>query len=326
MTSFKGINCPICNVPFSDADDIVVCPQCGAPYHRACYKQIGHCLYNHEAGEAWQTPETAKPDTEDSIRCPQCGTDNPAGSLFCSTCGKSLTAPPEEQQTPPSGNPASGYANFFTAVSGLHPEELIADDVTVDEASKAVQINSLYYIPVFKSIRERGRSRFNFSALFFPGGWLLYRKQYKLGGLVIGVQALMNLISTLVMMFVAQPLMVEIYTKCGIDPATVALTHEQQMIIAAESQNYPQLFWISVLSYLPLLINVVIAIVMGFKANRIYYHHIVKKVRRIRESLAGGSQEDYQSQLFRQGGVNPKVILIIALLNMALYYVPLILF
>ena len=326
MTSFKGINCPICNVPFSDADDIVVCPQCGAPYHRACYKQIDHCIYNHEAGEAWQKPQAAEAEPEDTIRCPQCGTDNPAGSLFCSTCGKSLTAPPEQPNAAPGGNPSSAYSSFFTAASGLHPNEFIADDVTVDEASKAVQVNSLYYVPIFKSIRERGRSRFNFSALFFSGGWLLFRKQYKAGALVIGLQTLMNVLSTLVMTLVAQPLMVEIYTKCGIDPATVALTKEQQMIIASEMQNYPQLLWVSLLSYLPLILNVVIAIVIGFRGNRMYYHHVVKKIRRIRESVGVESQETYQTELFRQGGVNPKVILIIALLNMALYYVPLILF
>lgn len=326
MTSFKGINCPICNVPFSDADDIVVCPQCGAPYHRACYKQVGHCIYNHEAGEAWQRPQATKAEPEDAIRCPQCGTDNPAGSLFCSTCGKSLTAPPEQPNATPGGNPASAYSSFFTAASGLHPNELIADDVTVDEASKAVQVNSLYYVPIFKSIRERGRSRFNFSALFFSGGWLLFRKQYKAGAIVIGLQTLMNVFSTLVMTLMAQPLMVEIYTKCGIDPATVALTKEQQMIIASEMQNYPQLLWVSLLSYLPLILNVVIAIVIGFRGNRMYYHHIVKKIRHIRESVGVESQETYQAELFRQGGVNPKVILIIALLNMALYYVPLILF
>lgn len=323
MTSFKGINCPICNVPFSDADDIVVCPQCGAPYHRACYKQVGHCIYNHEAGEAWQRPQAAKAEPEDTIRCPQCGTDNPAGSLFCSTCGKSLTAPPEQPNVTPGGNPSAAYSSFFTAASGLHPDEQIADDVTVDEAAKAVQVNSLYYVPIFKSIRERGRSRFNFSALFFSGGWLLFRKQYKAGALVIGLQTLMNVLSTLMMALVAQPLMVEIYTKCGIDPTTVALTKEQQMIIASEMQNYPQLIWVSLLSYLPLILNVVIAIVIGFRGNRMYYHHIVKKIRHIREVVGVESQEIYQSELFRQGGVNPKVILIIALLNMALYYVPL---
>lgn len=322
MTSFKGINCPICNVPFSDADDIVVCPKCGAPYHRACYKQVGHCIYNHEAGEAWQRPQATKAEPEDTIRCPQCGTDNPAGSLFCSTCGKSLTAPPEQPNAAPGGNPSSAYSSFFTAASGLHPNEQIADDVTVDEAAKAVQVNSLYYVPIFKSIRERGRSRFNFSALFFSGGWLLFRKQYKAGAIVIGLQTLMNVLSTLVMALVAQPLMVEIYTKCGIDPTTVALTKEQQMIIASEMQNYPQLIWVSLLSYLPLILNVVIAIVIGFRGNRMYYHHIVKKIRHIREVVGVESQETYQTELFRQGGVNPKVILIIALLNMALYYVP----
>ena len=36
MIDYTGLECPICGEKFTAQDDIVVCPECGAPYHRAC--------------------------------------------------------------------------------------------------------------------------------------------------------------------------------------------------------------------------------------------------------------------------------------------------
>ncbi|MBS6236502.1 MAG: hypothetical protein KH615_11425, partial [Clostridiales bacterium] len=38
---YTGLKCPVCGKPFGTDDDIVVCPEYGAPYHRACYQQAG---------------------------------------------------------------------------------------------------------------------------------------------------------------------------------------------------------------------------------------------------------------------------------------------
>ena len=331
MTSFKGLKCPVCDVEFSDADDIVVCPECGAPYHRACYKQIGHCLYDHSAGQGWKAPAPETPAVEaqapagETLRCPRCHAENPAGSLFCNSCGASLMGGASAQpgRTGTAGGPGDAYTSFFSAASGLHPEELVADDVTVEEAAKAVQVNSLYYVPVFKSIRERNRSRFNFSALFFSGGWLLYRKQYKLGGILLGLTTLLSVVSTVSLIFGVMPLMMEIYTKCGLDAATMSLTYEQQLAVMAEVQNYPQLLGYSWLSILPMIANGIISIVLGFRGNRIYYNHLMKKIRSIRsECPPEADRGAYHLELTRRGGVNPKIILLMALLYMLLNYLP----
>ena len=44
MMDLSGIPCPVGGKPFTKDDDIVVCPVCGAPYHRACYQEAGHCV------------------------------------------------------------------------------------------------------------------------------------------------------------------------------------------------------------------------------------------------------------------------------------------
>ncbi len=50
--------CPVCDKDFKDGDDIVICPSCGAPYHRACYQQVGQCVFTarHASGDGQYEP------------------------------------------------------------------------------------------------------------------------------------------------------------------------------------------------------------------------------------------------------------------------------
>ena len=61
MDNFKYENlcCPVCYAKFFEEDDIVVCPVCGAPHHRDCYKHEGHCHYqaDHGTENQWEIPK-----------------------------------------------------------------------------------------------------------------------------------------------------------------------------------------------------------------------------------------------------------------------------
>lgn len=90
MTRYTGNHCPVCEQAFTDEDDIVVCPDCGTPYHRACWQKVGVCMHKseHAAGFEWQ-PEFG-PDAEKAAHeatCPNCGTHNQPGAAQCSHCG-----------------------------------------------------------------------------------------------------------------------------------------------------------------------------------------------------------------------------------------------
>ncbi|MEG0116039.1 MAG: RING finger protein, partial [Hydrogenoanaerobacterium sp.] len=58
MEKYIGICCPVCNKPFTAEDDIAVCPQCGAPHHRSCFKELGRCAFTeqHAPGNEWKNP------------------------------------------------------------------------------------------------------------------------------------------------------------------------------------------------------------------------------------------------------------------------------
>ena len=62
MPDYKKYKCPVCNKQFKDGDDIVVCPECGTPHHRECYKLTGHCVNQglHKSGYGFIDSEKEK--------------------------------------------------------------------------------------------------------------------------------------------------------------------------------------------------------------------------------------------------------------------------
>ena len=79
-----------------EIDDVVVCPDCGAPLHRHCWKETGACPYalRHGADFVW-VPTIAPPEPEPAraegerlgIICPNCGENCPPDALACDNCG-----------------------------------------------------------------------------------------------------------------------------------------------------------------------------------------------------------------------------------------------
>ena len=61
MSEQTARECVFCHKPLTEQDDVVVCPECGAPYHRACYEQAGRCVFTekHGAGFAYHAPGEA---------------------------------------------------------------------------------------------------------------------------------------------------------------------------------------------------------------------------------------------------------------------------
>ena len=91
MANYTGKKCFSCGEVFKDGDDIVVCPECGTPYHRECYLKEGKCINDalHESCQSWeQTQESVE---SENIRCIRCGFENPPDKLFCEKCGTPLT-------------------------------------------------------------------------------------------------------------------------------------------------------------------------------------------------------------------------------------------
>ena len=321
MLDYKGIHCPVCGRAFADGDDIVVCPQCGAPYHRECYRQVGECIFQdlHQKGEDWAPPAPAaaalpreEPSAEIKDReCPICGTLNAHSATFCNRCGASLLGrsgdidDPDGEETPPQpfggmpGMPGMPFA-FGDPMGGVSPAETLDEGVTYGDASKLVRVNTAYYMPVFKRIKTQQRSKFNFSAFLFSGGWFLYRKQYKLGAVITGIMLALYAAFLCLYLLVAVPAMKEVAGQEGIDLMnSQGLTTQETLVLSqALAEDGTLMAKISGFLVIP---PVMLAVMLfcGFKANKFYLDHCVKTVR---DARAGG--EDLSQVWTEKGGVN----------------------
>ena len=106
--------CDGCGLPLTENDDIVVCPECGTPQHRECYKKDNRCVNSHRHGDGFEWKNTAVPapaashtesKTEGKLPCPSCGHLNPRDAKRCENCsmklivfGMNLAEAPEMQK------------------------------------------------------------------------------------------------------------------------------------------------------------------------------------------------------------------------------------
>ena len=90
MIDYKNCKCSVCHQLLGEHDDIVVCPECGAPYHRACFERVGACVYKDRHGAAFSFADTEEGGKSRSVVCPSCGAHNGPDNIFCERCGAAL--------------------------------------------------------------------------------------------------------------------------------------------------------------------------------------------------------------------------------------------
>ena len=365
MIDYTGTKCPVCGQPFLKGDDIVVCPECGTPYHRACYQKAGSCIFSekHGTGEVWQAPhvEAPNPDQEaaDNI-CPHCGNHNPHSSLFCSQCGYPLSGGPEQHanssyqqgryrpddapgpqqgQDPYGGSPFGWGGSYpppygqgqppqggqqiptmFDPMGGVNPADTL-DGVPAGDLARLVQNNTPYYMPVFLNYKRFRRGRFNFCAFLFSGGWMLYRKMYKLGGILTGVLLLLYLANTIMTVNYSIPITREIFSQIGIDILRVTPDYYQMLQAAQILSSYSagDIFLVAV-PMIASLIQFGIQIFCGIQGNKLYCTHCIRKAKKIQAQTSG--QEDYHNHLQSEGGVNMAVTICLLICYMLLNWLP----
>lgn len=291
MGRYESENCPICNKPLENGQEIVVCPQCGAPYHKNCYLQSGHCIFTqlHESGQDWKPSKTNADEAhQNGISCPVCGANNPEMSLFCSSCGASLTAKNQNQSVPPynqAGAPFGGmpfggmpFPGMGSPYCGVAPDEKI-DDIPAEEYAAAIGRNTQYFLPRFKAISASKAKTINWSAFFFQGFYYLYRKMYLWGILLIIANLILNA-PTMYMMYL---------TVSGVSVSASAAA--QSLSIASD------IFW-----FVSLGLNIVVALF----TNTLYKSHLKKLIAETK--LKTTNKADLITVLNKKGSVNTKII------------------
>ena len=193
MMDYKGCKCASCHKVLKEGDDIVICPECGAPYHRECYAAEGRCVFSAKHGKGFEyVPPEAKPDVNaNGPICPVCHAQNPPDTLFCERCGQPMRGgvPPQAAQSSPQyaepgmsgtgmpggfGGPGAQYATG-DVMTQLHLAKEY-DGISTQDWMKYIGNSAPYYLYQFQRMDESGRkTSFCWSALFIPEFYFFYR-------------------------------------------------------------------------------------------------------------------------------------------------------
>ena len=289
---FRYLNqkCPVCEKEFANDDDIVVCPLCGTPHHRDCYKKNGECgnFDEHNKGFRWTPTENTVSATEDTIPLP------PLNNIGDNNSPQSFSPP------------------FFADVQNplsAYPEE-ISPDVKTEDVASFIQINALKYIDKFFNSKKT----FNWGAFFFTPYWFFYRKMYKLGAIFMALSLLltvgMNLLPPVQTLYTDMTEWTEKYSVENVKNFTEeeiaqAYAERNEMILGNPTG--------SVLVVVQGTLSLALQIFVGFKANKWYYNHAVANIKKIK-----AEEPDAQKQrllFFRSGGASIGATFLAVLVN-----------
>lgn len=344
---YIGLKCGICGKDFEGNDDVVVCPDCGTPMHRVCYAQEKRCpnqdkhaqgyvfeQFEHisKAANSANVPlEPVKANAEDTKICPVCGEKNKSSAIYCNRCGINLNNaqsaaqnPANTQQIPNMSNmPNVPYMGAFDPLAGVPAAKEFEEGVTAADLACYVKVNTPYYMIAFDKIKNNLKS-FNFSAALFSGVWFLYRKQYKVGSLLMSIEILLYALQFFFTYTYTSPMLNDILKTLGISQ-DAALTMEQYSKVGEYIFSMPtdKLLLILIPAFISIL-QFAWLIFWGFKGNKFYYKHCVEQVRKIKSNAKDEelSQEDTSMLLNAVGGVNTWVALAFFIMYVIYLFIP----
>lgn len=314
MADYKNCSCIACKNEFEHDDDIVVCPECGTPYHRDCWNEFGHCINTelHKNGTTWQNPNNIENESSrERILCMHCGELNPKGSSFCIHCGKKINNVSEDN---------SNWQKSITDMLGGFQNENENEDMggaTISEFKDFIGKNILYYLTRFHFFFESKKKLApNFICIIFPQFWFAYRKMW-LGSLIIVLLTfIMSIPSSLITLAEQTDNML-----AGMQPQLEIIGAESAEIIRNKILSFSDFISDNriVINQIDLICSyasLALRIVLFMFGNYIYYKHCIKKIGNIRESQ--NSLIDVRSRMRMSGGTSVGFIFLAILIEFIL--------
>ena len=207
---YEDRKCEYCGEQFAKNDDIVVCPDCGAPYHRKCWEAHGVCAHQAEHGKKEEVPQPAapSPEPEDFIaeirsqiesEKQKTGAQTPdpaAKKQYCENCGAKLIGDDEycvycgHKQGDPLTRATAKNANK-APLGGFAPDDDFGGEKAEDVAL-VVRNNAAKMMPKLHKISEQKvKLSWSWPSFFFGYLYYFFRKLYKYGIIVIMAQVLL---------------------------------------------------------------------------------------------------------------------------------------
>lgn len=340
--NYNGIECPACSGKFIDGDDVVVCPVCGTPHHRSCWKDNGGCKNEakHTEGFIWQMPDcepvnqpnTFAPNTENLKTCLRCGEKNAQYEPVCTRCGERLKANSRTvfEQIPfgngqqfggygenPTPNNFSPYQNVYAAdARTVYGEDAKIEDIPVTEVAEYVQKDSTKYIGKFLNMQEKKtKLSWNWSAGIFSAFWCFYRKMTGCGLALFAIFFSCYMVSSFVPALVYEEYQPETYQAYEDTVLKLNDTMEEILTTGEVTENYYDLFIEAISS--PIMIStyimmialfLLISIIFGFLGNYFYKKKILKDIRQIRQ--VSSDSMSYHMYIRHRGGTSAANVIV----------------
>lgn len=292
----EGVTCVRCHAYLFDDDDVVYCPVCGAPHHRECYNELGHCALEalHGTDKQYDKLKAAEETVPaDEAERGHTG-ENAEGEITCQMCHESYDF--SLNACPKCGAPnvakAGGSFVNFDFLGGVPADCDIGEGVTAEEAKRLVAANTPRYIPKFAVLNKKNRASWNWMAFLFPCEWMLSRKMYK-NGVAAG---LLTVIASILYL----PLSNAIYNLGYVGNETYT------DIIGNAAEHISDIgAAVMVFAVLGFVLNLAIRIVSGVFGDYLYKTYTIDTVKLIR---AESDDADYDYR--KRGGVNMFLFLI----------------
>lgn len=303
MAMFEGYKCPVCEKTFLKQDDIVVCPQCGAPYHRDCYQKNAGCVYTekHAEGFSWKGEKEDIPQAAQTVRCAKCGTDNPVSAAVCSDCGAYLRTPSygSAQNSPAAGFPPELSENPAAEFEQIENEEL--NGIRVGDFKSFLGNSWFFSLPSFYNIGKYGKKlSLNIFALLTHGIWFIWKKMYGVGILIL------TLMTGIYIFQIAVADLIEPLMKC-IDKSDA----EGMMAFIQANPAISNAYMFCG------LVQIAIYIFCAFNSNNAHYRFCVRKIKKLRKKHAN-SDSDYKKNLENAGNSSFASVLVAVLAYMSI--------
>lgn len=302
---FTQYICPVCEQAFTEDDDVVVCPECGTPHHRECWKKENKC-FNEEKHGTSEIRILKVPSSED-IHIKDMSSPDAEIPLF----GKRI-------QNPKSKTDFAVNELIDEFLDYDSDKEIDINGFNAADFSAALKKNQMYYLPRFMIMsKAKNLVSWNNAAFFFPLAWSVYRKMYKIAAVILAIYMLMfssvafsilgneELMTAVTVCAEEDPYFMQSITEYNSQDTNVSLTAAQSELNTL-IQNYSTPIWQTVLFY---CVGLAIRLLMGFFATNRYYNMLSKNIRQAH--MTPLKEEYIYSYLTRKCGTAPLIVAVI---------------
>lgn len=283
MPSYENQPCIVCGERFKAADDIVTCPECGTPYHRACWMQSGKCINQelHESGVSWVAQRKEKEHRQRQEE------------RFAEELEQ---AEARERGDSPSMINGSLYDGVRMDPNdpciGLNPEESLGD-VTIREAAAFIRTNNFYYLPLFRLMKRTGKKiTVNLLSLLFPQFYFANRKMWGYALLAVLLNTVLGIPAVIKAM----------NTAMGIELPWIDIN----------TAAFHSVYRVSMFAYF------LISMIWCLFGNYLYYRFALRRIRSIKKQT--GSPETVCTKLQSAGGTSLVNVILVIIIQFAVSF------